>query len=384
MQPHLSDENARVPSPSLIALTSWQCSRSSSTSASGPPTSRRTASSALQDGDQGEERARMSTTGERGRHAWHEAQRFYKQNGYQLAWIDGTPSACRRGRSDRGASAPPIRTASSRATITSTNSTRRGAASLNAETAIDLRPPRRPTPICATPPISSLGTIDPEDLESRVASRRRARVYLAQRAAAGLDRNDIGQSLASLRRTRRSIVGLKHQLALGAAEAGRRGDRADRHEHGALALAARTISARATCSSTSRPSASTRSRTARACSSMKVVTGKKGSPTPVARRSDDDGRRSARTGTSRRTSSRRRSCRRSTKDPVVSRRRTTWRPTTRATIASVPGKGNSLGQVKFLVPESLTTSTCTTRRRSRCSSGSSATSATAACGSTSR
>jgi len=26
---------------------------------------------------------------ERGRHAWQEAQRFYKQNGYQLVWSDG-------------------------------------------------------------------------------------------------------------------------------------------------------------------------------------------------------------------------------------------------------------------------------------------------------
>jgi hypothetical protein len=31
----------------------------------------------------------VSDQGERGRHAWHEAQRFYRQDGFQLAWSDG-------------------------------------------------------------------------------------------------------------------------------------------------------------------------------------------------------------------------------------------------------------------------------------------------------
>src|SRR5437016_9827945 len=67
------------------ALASWHCSRSSSST---PPPAPPDASSALQTAIQAKS-APYVDDGERGRHSWQEAQRFYKQNGYQLAWSDG-------------------------------------------------------------------------------------------------------------------------------------------------------------------------------------------------------------------------------------------------------------------------------------------------------
>ena len=66
------------------ALLTWRCSRSSS---SAPPPAP-DASSQLQTAVKAKEAAFVDD-GERGRYAWHGAQRFYRQNGYQLAWSDG-------------------------------------------------------------------------------------------------------------------------------------------------------------------------------------------------------------------------------------------------------------------------------------------------------
>ena len=70
----------------VALLVSWQCSRSSSST---PPPTPPGTNSALKSAI-APRSAPFVDQGERGRHAWQEAQRFYKQNGYQLAWSDGT------------------------------------------------------------------------------------------------------------------------------------------------------------------------------------------------------------------------------------------------------------------------------------------------------
>jgi hypothetical protein len=66
-----------------IAIVSCQCARQTAA----PPTSA-DLSSALQTAIKART-APFVDSSERGRHAWQETQRFYKQNGYRLAWSDG-------------------------------------------------------------------------------------------------------------------------------------------------------------------------------------------------------------------------------------------------------------------------------------------------------
>ena len=66
-------------------LSSWQCSRPEP---SAPPARPAPTSSALQTAISAKS-ASFVDEGDRGRHSWHEAQRVYKQNGYQLAGSDG-------------------------------------------------------------------------------------------------------------------------------------------------------------------------------------------------------------------------------------------------------------------------------------------------------
>ena len=73
----------------VAAVATWQCSRASSST---PPPSPLDTSSALQSAINAKS-ASFVDDGERGRHAWHEAQRFYKQNGYHYnVYLHDTPA----------------------------------------------------------------------------------------------------------------------------------------------------------------------------------------------------------------------------------------------------------------------------------------------------
>ncbi len=149
--------------------------------------------------------------GERGRHAWHEAQRFYKQNGYQLAWSDGQHP---RGTLDgliaavRAADLDGLEPGDYH--VDELDTARRAA--LNAETAVDLDLRATYTYLRYGADLS-LGTIDPEDLNPEWHPATRP-VYLRNALHAGLDQNNIGQSLATLTPHSPQYAGLKHQLVL--------------------------------------------------------------------------------------------------------------------------------------------------------------------------
>ena len=191
----------------VCALATWQCSRSSSST---PPTTPPDTSSALQTAIQAKNAAFVDD-GDRGRHAWHEAQRFYKQNGYQLAWSDGVHP---RGTLDRLIAA--VRAADQDGLdprdypVDELDAARRGA--LDAGHAIDLDLRASYTYLRYAGDLS-LGTIDPEDLNPEWHAATRA-VYLRNALHAGLDQNNIGQSLSGLAPHSSQYLGLKHQLAL--------------------------------------------------------------------------------------------------------------------------------------------------------------------------
>jgi murein L,D-transpeptidase YcbB/YkuD len=191
----------------MTALTTWQCSRSSSST---PPPTPPDTSSALQTAVKAKDAAFVDD-GERGRHAWHEAQRFYKQNAYQLAWSDGkTP----RGTLDGLIAA--VRAADQDGLdpgdyhVDQLDAARR--ARLDASKAIDLDLRATYTYLRYASDLS-LGTTDPEDLNPEWHAATRT-VYLRNALHAGLDRNNIGQSLASLAPHSAQYLGLKHQLVL--------------------------------------------------------------------------------------------------------------------------------------------------------------------------
>ena len=191
----------------VAALASWQCSRPES---SAPPPTPAPTSSALQTAISAKS-ASFVDEGDRGRHSWHEAQRFYTQNGYQLAWSDGT-----RPRSTFDALLAAVRAADQDGLEPSEyhpdelDAVRKGA--LNAEQAIalDLRATYTYLRYAAD---LRLGTIDPEDLnpEWHPASRT---LYERDALQAGLSGNNIAESLARIAPHAPQYLGLKHQLAL--------------------------------------------------------------------------------------------------------------------------------------------------------------------------
>ena len=191
----------------VTALATWQCSRSSSST---PPPTASDTSSALQKAIQPKSAAFVDES-ERGRHAWHEAQRFYKQNGYQLAWSDGTRP---RGTFDgliaavRAADQDGLEPGAYR--VDELDTARKAA--LDADKAVDLDIRATFTYLRYAADLS-LGTIDPEDLNPEWHPATRP-VYLRNALHAGLDQNNIGQSLASLAPHSSQYLGLKHQLVL--------------------------------------------------------------------------------------------------------------------------------------------------------------------------
>ena len=188
-----------------IAIASWHCSRQSAE----PPTPP-DVSSALQTAVKAKT-APFVDDSERGRHAWQEAQRFYKQNGYQLAWSDGKRT---RGTLDgllaavRAADQDGLEPADYH--VAELDAARR--APLTAATAIDLDLRATYTYLRYAADLS-LGTIDPEDLNPEWHAAPRT-IYLRDALQAGIAENGIGQSLARLAPHSPQYLGLKHQLVL--------------------------------------------------------------------------------------------------------------------------------------------------------------------------
>ncbi len=189
------------------ALGSWQCSRSSSTT---PPPIPPVTSSALQAAITAKS-APFVDDGERGLHAWQEAQRFYKQNGYQLVWSDG---AHPRGTLDgliaalRAADQDGLEPGDYH--VDELDAARR--ASLNADKAMDLDLRATYTYLRYASDLSH-GTIDPEDINADWHATPRT-IYLRDALQAGLAGNSIGPSLAGLAPHSAQYLGLKHQLML--------------------------------------------------------------------------------------------------------------------------------------------------------------------------
>ena len=192
----------------LAALGSWQCSRSSSSTP--PPPTPPDTSSALQTAISAKSAAFVDD-GERGRHAWHEAQRFYKRNGYQLAWSDGkSPRGTLEGLINALRAADQDGLEPAEYHIDELDAARRAALDADRAISLDLRATYAYLRYASD---LSLGTIDPEDVnpEWHAAPRN---IYLRNALQSGLGENNIGQSLASLAPHSPQYLGLKHQLAL--------------------------------------------------------------------------------------------------------------------------------------------------------------------------
>ena len=195
----------------LATLASWQCSRSNSpsNSAAPPPTTLDT-SSALQKAITAKS-ASFVDEGDRARHSWHEAQRFYKQNGYQLAWSDGTHL---RATMDGLISA--VRAADEDGLdpadyhVDELDAARRAPLDADSAVALDLRATYTYLRYAAD---LRLGTIDPEDLNPEWHPAPRT-LYERNALKEGLDSNNIGESLARIAPHAPQYLGLKHQLVL--------------------------------------------------------------------------------------------------------------------------------------------------------------------------
>jgi murein L,D-transpeptidase YcbB/YkuD len=191
----------------VASLISWQCSRASSST---PPPTPTGTSSALKSAIIAKSAAFLDE-GERGRHAWQEAQRFYKQNGYQLAWSDGAhPRAALDGLITAVRAADQDGLEPGAYHVDELDAARRAALDADRAIALDLRATygylRYATDLSA-------GTIAPEDLNPQWHASRRS---LSPREAlqAGLSENNIGQSLLRLAPQSPQYLGLKHQLAI--------------------------------------------------------------------------------------------------------------------------------------------------------------------------
>ena len=186
-----------------IAVASWQCSRPSAPT---PPDVSSTLQTAIK-----AKPAPFVDTSERGRHAWQEAQRFYKQNGYQLAWSDG-----KRMRSTLEGLIAAVLAADQDGLepadyhVDELDAARR--APLTAATAVDLDLKATYTYLRYASDLS-LGTIDPEDLNPEWHAAPRT-IYLRDALQAGIAENSIAQSLERLAPHSPQYLGLKHQLVL--------------------------------------------------------------------------------------------------------------------------------------------------------------------------
>jgi murein L,D-transpeptidase YcbB/YkuD len=191
----------------VLSLVSLQCSRSSSSTPSPTPPD---TSSALKSAISARSAAFVDE-GDRGRHAWQDAQRFYKQNGYQLAWSDGTHA-----RAALDGLINAIRAADQDGLepgdyhVDSLDAARRAALDVDKAVALDLRATytylRYATDL-------STGTIDPEDLNPQWHASPRG-VSRRDALQAGLSENNIGQSLLRLAPQSPQYLGLKHQLGV--------------------------------------------------------------------------------------------------------------------------------------------------------------------------
>jgi murein L,D-transpeptidase YcbB/YkuD len=148
--------------------------------------------------------------GERGHHLWQEEQRFYKQNGYQPVWSDGKrPRGQIEGliRALRSAGEDGLEPADYQ--VDTLDAARH--APLTAEQAVDFD-------LRATHAYLrfgwdlSRGTIDPEDVDPQWHAAPRT-VDLHNALVAGLGEHNIGESLHKLAPASPQYVGLKHQLA---------------------------------------------------------------------------------------------------------------------------------------------------------------------------
>jgi murein L,D-transpeptidase YcbB/YkuD len=191
----------------VASLVSWQCSRSSSSTP--PPTSPDT-SSALKSAITAR-RAAFVDEGDRARHAWQEAQRFYKQNGYQLAWSDGArPRPALDGLMSAVRAADQDGLEPGDYHVDELEAARRAILDADKAIALDLRATytylRYATDLSA-------GTIDPEELNPQWHASPRS-LYQRDALQAGLSENNIGQSLLRLAPQSPQYLGLKHQLAM--------------------------------------------------------------------------------------------------------------------------------------------------------------------------
>jgi murein L,D-transpeptidase YcbB/YkuD len=149
--------------------------------------------------------------GERGHHVWQEEQRFYKQNGYQLVWSDGRKPrvqldglvAALRAAGDDG-----LETADYR--VDDLDAMRR--APLTRPQAVDLDL-RATYAYLSYGSDLSRGAVDPEDVDPKWHASPR-NVDLHSALEAGLGDNRIAQSLQTLAPSSPQYVGLKHQLSL--------------------------------------------------------------------------------------------------------------------------------------------------------------------------
>jgi murein L,D-transpeptidase YcbB/YkuD len=191
----------------VASLVSWQCSRSSSSTPTPTPPG---TSSALKSAVAAKSAVYVDQ-GERGRRAWLEAQRFYKQNGYQLAWSDGTrPRAVLDGLVAAVRAADQDGLEPGDYHVDELDAARRAALDADKAVALDLRATyaylRYATDLSA-------GTIDPEDLNPQWHASPRS-LYPRDALLAGLEENNIGQSLLRLSPQSPQYLGLKHQLAI--------------------------------------------------------------------------------------------------------------------------------------------------------------------------
>jgi murein L,D-transpeptidase YcbB/YkuD len=192
----------------LSALAASQCSRRAA--APTPPD----ASAALQAALGAKTPAFAAQEGERGHHVWKEEQRFYKQNGYQLVWTSGTRTRAQLDgliRGLRAAQADGLDPADYH--VDALEALRRAPLPRDDwQKAIDLD--LRATYAylhCAWD--LTRGTIDPEDVDPHWHAAP-PDVDLHNALDTALGENQIEQSLRDLAPKAAQYQGLKHQLAL--------------------------------------------------------------------------------------------------------------------------------------------------------------------------
>jgi murein L,D-transpeptidase YcbB/YkuD len=187
-----------------LALATSGCSRASTPT---PPD----ASPALRAVVDAKRPAFSPEDGDRGHHVWQEAQRFYKQHGYQLAWSDG-----RRPRAQLDELIRAIRAADQDGLdardyhADEIDAARR--ATLDRDQAVNLDVRATYAYLRYAWDLTH-GTIDPEDVNPQWHASPRSE-DLHHALESGLGDNRVGDSLARLTPASAQYAGLKHQLAL--------------------------------------------------------------------------------------------------------------------------------------------------------------------------